>query len=138
HQSRAHDREEDGQRSDGEGEARSIDQPGPDVTSEAVGAQRMEAAGVVRGEGPQKSRRHDVVLRRRTAGRDERPGDGRAGHDREHRDAEGGPAVPPESPHVSPFPRRIRGSIHATATSVRRFPATTNTAVTTVRAMTTG
>src|SRR5204863_8732212 len=117
---------------------RSVGRPGPEASSEAGGAQPRLAAGLVRGEGPEYARPHDVVLRGRTVGRDERAGDGRAGHDREHRDAEGGPAVPPESPHVSPFPRRIRGSIHATATSVRRFPATTNTAVTTVAAMTTG
>src|SRR5437879_8047707 len=98
----------------------------------------MEAAGVVRGEGPQKSRRHDVVLRRRTAGRDEWPGDRGAGHAREHRDAERAPPVPPQSPHVAPFPRRMRGSIHATPRSVRRFHATTHTAVTAVAATTTG
>src|SRR2546427_13122956 len=85
-----------------------------------------------------RSRCHDVLLRRRTAARDERPGDCGAGHDREHCHAEGGPALPPQAPHVSPLPRRMRGSIHATPRSVSRVPATTNTAVTTVAAMTTG
>src|SRR5436309_3205110 len=98
----------------------------------------MEAAGVVGGERSEEARGHDVVLRRRTAARDERPGERRAGHEREHRNAERGPAVAPQALHVTPFPRRMRGSIHATPRSASRFPATTNTAVTAVAAMTTG
>src|SRR5206468_12298513 len=133
-----HDRQQDGQYADGERDARSVDQSRPDVPPEAVGAERMEVAGMVRGEGPQKPCGHDVVLCRRTAARDERPGDCGAGHDREHCHAEGGPAVAPQAPHVSPLPRRMRGSIHATPRSASRLPTTTNTAVTTAAAMTTG
>src|SRR6266550_151921 len=66
----------------------------------------MEGAGVVGGERSEEARGHDVVLRRRTAARDERPRERRAGHECEHRNAERGAAVAPQARHVTPFPRR--------------------------------
>ena len=93
---------------------------------------------MVGGKGRQEPRGDDVVLLGGVAAGDERRCGSGQRHDHEHRRAEAGPPVAQQAGHDARGPRRIRGSIHATATSASRLPATTSTAVTTVAAMTTG
>jgi len=56
------DRHEDRERADAERDARSVDEPGPHVPAEAVGAERVDDAVQVGGERRQEPRGDDVAL----------------------------------------------------------------------------
>src|SRR5205085_11416407 len=103
-------------------------------------AGQREAAGVLACGRRQEARGDDVALGRRPAACHERRGQPRAGDDREHGHAERRPPVSQQGSHrASPLDAcRTRGSIHAVATSARKFPTTTSTTLTTVAPITTG
>src|SRR2546422_6214461 len=132
------DREQHRERAHAEGDPSAVDEPGPHVAPEAIGAQRVDRAAGVRGEWREEPRGDDVVLRRCVSGRDERCGERRCDDHDQHAGAEDGASVAQQPFHVAWVWWRIRGSIHPTSTSATRFPTTTRTALTAVPAITTG
>src|SRR5205814_9744519 len=112
-----------------------VHESGPDVTAEAIRAQRMKDAAHVGGKRCHEPRRDDVALRCGIAARHERRQEGADQHDQQDGGAECGAPVAKEPAHALAL---RRGSTHAARMSASMLPATTSAALIAVAAITTG